>query len=139
MTPRIEFLPEKKLVGQRIRMSIANDKTPELWRGFMPRKKEILNPLTTDLFCLQDFDAALDFKDYNQNTLFDKWAAIEVANFNAVPAGIETYNLPGGLYAVFLHKGAAATGATTFQYIYGMWLPNSDYVFDNRTQFEILG
>ena len=111
MTPRIEILPEKKLVGQRIRMSIANDRTPELWRGFMPRRKEVLNSLTSDLFCVQAFDATLEFTDYNQDTIFDKWAAIEAANFNSVPAGLETYTLPGGLYAVFLHKGAAATGA----------------------------
>jgi AraC family transcriptional regulator len=139
MTPRIEILPEKKIIGQRIRMSIANDKTPELWRGFMPRRKEIINPLTADLLCLQDFATDLNFKDYNQNTEFDKWAAIEVANFDTVPAGMETYNLPGGLYAVFLHKGAADTGAATFQYIYGTWLPSSNYVFDNRAQFEVLG
>ena len=139
MTPRIEMLSEKKLVGQRIRMSIANDKTPELWRGFMPKRKEVLNPLTTDLFCLQAFDADLEFKDYNQDTVFDKWAAIEVSNFAAVPAEMETYTLPSGLYAIFLHKGAAATGAKTFQYIYGTWLPYSDYEFDNRAQFEILG
>ena len=139
MTPRIEMLPERKLVGQRIWMSIANDKTPELWRGFMPRRKEVLNPLTTNLFCLQAFDASLEFKDYNQDTEFDKWAAIEVADFDAVPADMETYTLPGGLYAVFLHKGAAATGAATFKYIYETWLPTSDYIFDNRAQFEILG
>ena len=139
MTPKIKILPEKKLIGQRIRMSLSNDKTPELWRGFMPRRKEVINPVTTDLFCLQAFDTALEFKDYNQETVFDKWAAIEVANFDAVPAGMETYNLPGGLYAVFLHKGAAEAGARTFKYIYETWLPNSDYVFDNRAQFEILG
>ena len=139
MTPRIEILPEKKLIGQRIRMSIADDKTPELWCGLMPRRKEVLHPLTTDLLCLQVFDASLEFKDYNQDTIFDKWAALEVANFDAVPADMETYTLSGGLYAVFLHKGAAATGVTTFQYIYETWLPTSDYIFDNRTQFEILG
>jgi len=78
----------------------------------MPRRKEVLHPLTTDLLCLQVFDASLEFKDYNQDTMFDKWAALEVANFDAVPADMETYTLSGGLYAVFLHKGAAATGVT---------------------------
>jgi AraC family transcriptional regulator len=27
----------------------------------------------------------------------------------------------------------------TFQYIFGTWLPNSEYVLDNRPHFEILG
>ena len=72
MTPRIEILPENKLIGQRIRMSIADDKTSELWCGLMPRRKEVLHPLTTDLLCLQVFDASLEFKDYDQDTIFDK-------------------------------------------------------------------
>ena len=52
---------------------------------------------------------------------------------------METYILPGGLYAVFLHKGAATTGPKTFQYIFGTWLPESDYSLDIRPHFEILG
>ena len=120
-------------------MLIANNKTLELWRGFIPRKKEVLHSLTVDLFCLQDFDAALEFQDYNQNTIFDKRAAIEVANFDTVHDAMETYTLPDGLYAVFLHKNAAVIGATTFQYIYGAWLPNFDYIFDKGAQFEIQG
>ena len=139
MTPRIEIISEKKLVGTKIRMSIVHDKTSELWRGFMPKIKTIFNPLTTDLICLQAFDASFQFKDYCQNTLFDKWAAIEVASFDTVPADLETYTLPGVLYAVFLHKGAAATAAKTFEYIYETWLLNADYEFDNRPQFEVLG
>ena len=105
----------------------------------MPRKKEVYFPVSTDLFCLQVFDDSLEFKDYNQHTEFAKWAAIEVADFDRIPDGMEAYTLPGGLYAVFLHKGAASTGAKIFEYIYGTWLPNSQYEFDNRTQFEILG
>ena len=79
-------------------MSIADDKTPELWCGLMPRRKEVLHPLTTDLLCLQVFDASLEFKGYNQDTIFDKWAALEVDNFDAVPADMETYTLSGFSY-----------------------------------------
>jgi AraC family transcriptional regulator len=52
---------------------------------------------------------------------------------------MESFTLKGGLYAVFLHKGAASTGQKTFQYIFEMWLPNSGYLLDNRPHFEILG
>jgi AraC family transcriptional regulator len=47
--------------------------------------------------------------------------------------------LKDGLYAVFLHKGAASTGGKTFKYIFETWLPNSCYLLDNRPHFEILG
>ena len=57
-----------------------------------------------------------------------------------VPDGMECFNLDGGLYAVFLHKGAAATGAKTFQYIFNTWLPASEYNIDTtRPHFELLG
>jgi AraC family transcriptional regulator len=38
-----------------------------------------------------------------------------------------------------LHKGAASDGPKTFQYIFGTWLPDSEYLIDNRPHFEILG
>jgi AraC family transcriptional regulator len=35
MTPRIEKLDDKKLIGKRQTMSLANNKTGELWKSFM--------------------------------------------------------------------------------------------------------
>jgi AraC family transcriptional regulator len=139
MEPRIETLTEKKLVGKHMKMSLSNNKTAELWRSFMPRRKEIKNNLTTELFSMQVYDQSFDFENFNLDAPFEKWAAIEVPNFDAIPVGMETYTLPGGLYAVFIHKGAASTGPKTFQYIFGIWLPRSEYEIDNRPHFEILG
>ena len=65
--------------------------------------------------------------------------SIEVSDINAIPDDMESYTLTGGLYAVFTHKGAAATGPETFRYIFGTWLPASEYGLDNRAHFEILG
>jgi AraC family transcriptional regulator len=47
--------------------------------------------------------------------------------------------LLGGQYAVFILKGDATTFYKTAQYIYGEWLPKSEYVLDNRPHFEVLG
>lgn len=139
MEPRIELLTEKKLVGLRMNMSLANNKTAELWQSFMTRRNQITNSLTTDLFSMQVYNKSFDFKKFNLETEFDKWAVVEVADFDSVPAEMETFTLSGGLYAVFIHKGAAKTGAKTFQYIFGTWLPNSNFELDNRAHFEILG
>jgi len=51
---------------------------------------------------------------------------------------METFVLPGGLYAVFDYKGLS-TDNSIFQYIFENWLPNSDYILDNRAHFEVLG
>ncbi|WP_310590393.1 GyrI-like domain-containing protein [Dyadobacter sp. NIV53] len=137
MIPAIKTLPNKKLIGKRLTMSLINDKTPELWRIFMPRRKEIKNSLTSDLFCLQMYNQSFDGNQFNPDMLFGKWAAVEVLNFDMIPEDMETYTLTGGLYAVFIHKGAANTGAETFNYIFSTWLPASEYVLDNRPHFEI--
>ena len=85
-------------------MSFSNDKTPELWGSFMPRRKEIKNNLNTDLFCMQMYHEAFNGKYFNPDIQFEKWAAVEVTNFDVVPEGMETYTLTGGLYAVLYIK-----------------------------------
>jgi len=139
MIPIIKTLPEKKLIGKRIRMTFADNKTFELWKSFMPGRKEIRNNLTDELISMQVYDKSFDFSNFNQDITFEKWAAIEVSDFNSIPDEMESYILTGGLYAVFIHKGAAIQGPKTFQYIFGVWLPGSDFLIDNRPHFEILG
>ena len=78
------------------------------------------------------------FADFNPTSEIEKWATVEVSDFNKVPIGMETYVLPGGLYAVFDYKGLS-TDSSIFQYIFGTWLPDSDYALDDRPHFEVLG
>jgi AraC family transcriptional regulator len=139
MKPRIETLTEKKLVGIHLRMTLSDNKTAELWRSFMQRRKEIKNNLTNVLFSMQIYDQPSCFENLNPDTPFEKWAAVEVSDFDSIPAGLESYTLTGGLYVVFVHKGASTKGAETFRYIFEEWLPDSGYFPDNRPQFEILG
>jgi AraC family transcriptional regulator len=139
MNPEIRTLPEKKLIGKHLKMSLADNKTFELWRNFMPRRKEIKNNLSPELFSMQVYEESYSFENFNMAATFEKWAAVEVSDFGTVPAEMECYTLTGGLYAVFIHKGPASEGARTFQYIFGTWLPASDYLLDNREHFELLG
>jgi AraC family transcriptional regulator len=135
---RIETIQEKKLIGKQLKMSFSNDKTRELWQSFMPKRKEILNNLSSDLHSLQIYDEGF-FDKFNPNTEFEKWALLEVSDFNNIPENMEVFNLQGGLYAVFLHKNATSTPEKTFGYIYKTWIPNSEYELDNRPHFEVLG
>jgi len=121
-----------------MKMTFANNKTVDLWRSFMPGLKEIQNNIGTDLYSVQIYPP-LFFDNFNPHTQFEKWATIEVTDFNMVPDKMETFNLINGLYAVFLYKGVASMAAKTFSYILTDWLPNSEYNLDNRPHFEILG
>jgi len=139
MQPRIETIPKKKLVGKSIKMSLANNKTTELWRSFMPQKKEINNIVGANLYSMQIYDKSLNFNDFNPQTEFTKCAMIETSDFENIPENMETRILVGGLYAVFIHKGMAKDFPKTSQYIFGQWLPNSDFELDQREHFELLG
>ena len=138
MTPRIETITEKKLVGKRMVMSYANYRIGELWGSFMPRKKEIINPLTNDLISVVVYKPS-HFTDFQLTNVFERWATVEVADFINLPADMETYILSGGLYAVFDYKGMSSGVSAFFQYIFSEWLPNSDYRLADRAHFEVLG
>lgn len=138
MQPKIGILAEKKVIGKQLTMTFADNQTFKLWQSFMPRRKEIKNNLTTELFSMQIYPQSFDFTFSNLKEGFQKWAAVEVSDFDAVPNEMETYTLTGGLYAIFHYKGLS-TDTKIFQYIYGTWLPTSNYAIDNRPHFEILG
>jgi len=104
----------------------------------MPRRKEIRNNLTTELFSVQVYPSSFNFNDFDLTAEFEKWAAVEVADFDTIPDEMETFTLKGGMYAIFHYIGLS-TETSIFQYIYGTWLPGSDYLIDNRPHFEILG
>ena len=136
--PEIVTIAEKKLTGKRLSMTFADNKTNDLWKSFMPRRKEIQNNLNSDLISMQVYDKPFDFINFNPNAVFEKWAAVEVAGFDIVPDEMETFTLNSGLYAVFFYKGLS-TDTKIFQYIFGTWLPGSNFKLDDRPHFEILG
>jgi AraC family transcriptional regulator len=137
MEPILKILTEKRLIGKRITTSIANNQTADLWKSFMPRRKEIKNVIGTDLYSVQTYDTNY-FKAFNPALPFEKWAAVEISDITEIPDDLEIFNLPAGLYAVFFYKGLS-TDITIFNYIFSEWLPNSEYKLDQRPHFEILG
>jgi AraC family transcriptional regulator len=138
LKPRIETLPEKKFIGKRIKMSFSDNKTRELWSSFMPRRREIKNNIGSELYSIEVYEP-LYFNNFNPEKEFDKWAAVEVIDFETVPDDMETLTSPGGLYAVFKHKGSADKASETYRYIFGTWLPASDFLLDVRPHFAVMG
>ncbi len=138
MLIRIATLPEKKLVGNRMKMSFTHNTTGELWRSFMPIRNQISNPANTDLYSVEVYPPQF-FNPFDPSALFEKWAAMDVEDFHAVPKEMEMITIPGGLYAVFLHKGPASAGSITYNYIFETWLQNASYLLDYRPHFALMG
>ncbi|NNE76446.1 MAG: GyrI-like domain-containing protein [Pricia sp.] len=139
MQPRIELLPEKKLIGHSVKMTLATDKTFELWKSFMANKKQIKNKIGSDLYSVQLYDKVMDYEEFGPHTEFEKWAAIEVSKFENNALNLKSLVLKEGLYAIFIHKGMPSDFQKTMDAIYKDWLPTSGYEVDNRPHFEKLG
>ena len=135
--PEIKFIPEKKLVGKKVTVSIANYTVSELWKSFMPFRDKIANRTVSDLISMSVYSADY-FSAFSPVREFEKWATVEVKNFDNVPEEFQTFIIPEGKYAVFHYKGLN-TDFTIFEYIFRTWLPNSGYELDHRPHFEILG
>jgi AraC family transcriptional regulator len=134
--PRIVMGEERKLIGRKLKMSLANNKTFDLWRSFMPERMKIPNRVSSELISMRVYKEPLILEDPNQE--FEKWAAVEVFNHDEVPASMECFILNGGSYAVFDYKGLN-TDTQIFIYIFKEWLPRSAYELDERPHFEVLG
>ena len=118
--PEFKTISGKKLVGFRLTLSLADNRTATLWQQSM-------SVYGNDYFT-----------HFNPGKSFEKWAAAEVTDFSNVPEGMETYEIPAGLYAVFHYRGPG-NDPSIFSHIFGSWLPGSGYDLDNRPHFEILG
>jgi AraC family transcriptional regulator len=138
MIPRLTIFPETKITGMRMTMSYSDYKSRELWKCFMPRRKEVLNSIGTDYYSMQLFSPNF-YDDFNPAASFEYWTAMAVTDFEMIPDGMDSFTINSGLYAIFNYKGDASEAPAAFEYIFATWLPSSKYVLDHRPHFEILG
>jgi len=135
---RIALRLDSLLVGMSATMSMAKDETPTLWQRFMPRREEIQNRVGEEFYSVQNFSESVAFASFTPESIFEKWAAVEVADESCVPAGMQLFVLKGGYYAVFDHFGPPSEFPKTLDYIYSEWMPHSEWQLDEREHFEIL-
>ena len=136
--PKIMDVKQRILTGMRIMTSLSQDATKELWQSFMSRRKEIESAIHGAYYSVQVYDADFNMSYFSPKTKFEKWAAIAVDHVGKAPDGMDTMTLPGGKYAVFIHKGMANAFPETARFIFLTWLPNSEYELDYRPHFEIM-
>ncbi len=137
LQPRIEEMRPKTLVGAKMRMSLAENKTRELWQSFMLRRGEVQNRVSSDFISMQVYDEAFDGR-FSPQTEFEKWAVVEVKTADPIPDGMQRFDLAGGRYLVFDSKGPASRAREIMTYIYGEWIPQSGIELDKRPSFEVL-
>jgi AraC-like DNA-binding protein/predicted transcriptional regulator YdeE len=79
--------------------------------------------------------------DMRNNEVFDYYAGFEVGHSINIPKAFKIINIPKSDYTVFTHQGSVDNIESTYDQIYGNWLPRSEYtptmdldiiVVDNR-------
>jgi len=137
--PKIVETEEKKLVGKRMTFSLSNDKTGALWQSFMPHRHSIQNRKGKEYYSIQQYGNGLDLERFDEETVFEKWAAVEVSSYSNVPKDMEMITIPAGKYANFIHHGLANEFSKTLDEFYNSWLPGSGFQLDVRPHFEVMG
>jgi AraC family transcriptional regulator len=134
--PTIITISPKHLIGIRTTMSLSDYRIQELWKNFMPRKHEVV-PMDADTVVSAALYDSTYFESFQPEKTFEKWASVEVPNTTSPHEGMESLTIPGGLYAVFPHKGTTMD-FSIFNYIFRTWIPSSGYKVDHRPHFEII-
>lgn len=138
MRSRLEIIPKRYFAGRRNEMSLVNNTTLELWKSFMPRKKEITSVKGEELYSIELYPHQY-FKAFDPSASFEKWAAVEIHDKSLLPEGIEILTIPKGQYVVFTYKGSSSGVPQAYAFIFRQWLPASDFELDNRPHFAVMG
>ncbi|REL25857.1 AraC family transcriptional regulator [Thalassotalea euphylliae] len=133
MAPEIIDQPAMKIVGIASQYDDGALSLPKLWSAFAPYRNSIPNRVGTDFFGIYEA-----YEETEDNTTFVYICAAQVANFGEVPEGMITRELSAQRYARFTHIGPLAKLEDTLRYIWGSWLPKSDYEYAEKPDFELL-
>ena len=142
MKPVIKEINEIKIIGMEKTTTLQTSyiDIPKLWEAFCKRMCEINNIKNAKVFYeARKPDLNFDMNDFTETTEFTEIAGLEVDEVKDIPEGMVNITVPAGKYAVFTHKGFAKDLRQTYEYIWGTWLPNSNYEADLKYDFELYG
>lgn len=134
MEPEIIIRPAVKLVGVARQYDSADLSLPKLWSAFAPYRDSIPNRIGKDSFGIYE-----SYQEQEDDVSFSYICTVAVANFDDIPEGMISRELPEQMYAKFVHKGSVANLEQTLKYIWGSWLPKSDYDYVEKPDFELYG
>lgn len=132
MEPEIITRPAVKLVGISQQYDNADLSLPKLWSAFRPYRDLIENRIDDGSFGIYE-----SYEEDGDDIKFSYVCCAPVTNFDKVPEGMTTRELPEQMYAKFIHKGSIANLDKTLKYIWGSWLPKSKYEYMERPGFEL--
>lgn len=132
MEPRIEERDAFDVVGMQVRCVLPDvSAIPPLWERFIRRKDEVDARIEDATYGVCADDSA------SGRPGFLYTAAIGVAEQGRVPQGMVAFTVPGGTFAVFVHRGPISAFGATVQALWQRWLPASGLKPTGAPDFEL--
>lgn len=137
--PEIVELTHLRVCGLTYKGKNQHGEIPELWQKFIPRMKEIKNPVSNmkSYGICEPLEESVEDVDLDNPNDFRYLAGIEVTSDENIPAGMEVWEVPHKKYAVFTHTGAVELLGDTYKAIYSKWIPESGYEVVFTYDFEV--
>ena len=139
MTVDVVELNEIHLAGMFTTMSLQRNTTYQLWNKFMKSYIGAGLPRDANMYSVSDYGTSIIDGSFSPALEYQKWACAEEHPELMKLAGVHTLVIPAGLYATLEHHGEARMIGNTIGKFYSQWLPDSDYVLDERLHFELMG
>lgn len=131
--PAIVLEKEFHVVGLKKTVKPGDALIRSLWQEFSHRKSEI-NGIMNRESVLGICEYMPDITDESE---FEYITGAEVTDYDYIPDGMISKTIPLSKYAVFTHRGNVEDMKTTYNMIYGMWLPVSGYELAEKDTIEI--
>lgn len=107
-------------------------KAAKHWEVFDQRRSEIISRVSGYSY---GFALSPGFEMEEESLTY--LACVEVSDVSSVPDSMEVFSLPELQYAVFEVTGHLESCHVTTDYIYGIWLPQSEFARANGPDFEL--
>jgi AraC family transcriptional regulator len=121
-----------KIIGLRYYGENKNQEIQQLWNVFLPRLESIKSRINQSV----SYGICYPVEGENNDAAFEYIAAVEVSDFDDLPAEMVGRTIPAQKYAVFTHKGPVDKILETYQAIYAVWQPKSGCQLKKAPDFE---
>jgi len=131
--PNIILDKEFKIVGIKEIVKPSSKSIANLWHNFTSTKSNIKGLVSQDAV----FGVCEYMPNITDESEFYYFAGAEVTSFYDTPKGMSMKIIPSSKYAVFTHKGPITELKNTYNFIHGIWIPQSGYELAELDTLEL--
>jgi AraC family transcriptional regulator len=132
MEPKFKKLEDMLVVGLQTLNTCHYNVIPKLWQRFLKRESEVQHVAAENV----GLGVSFGIEKKEKESEFFHIVGHIVSSIEGIPEGMTYRKIPAHDYAVFTHKGPLSKLGETYDFIYGEWMPKSEYEYDDSNEIE---